>query len=119
MLELCFQLAFADKTLYKINLAKIFINKKSNIPKKAATPIEIPITIKVYLKVCCLLGQSTFLASTQTSLKKVLIFGNIILKNPTRGALFYISPLFLNVKIPYFLGVRLDKFLSWQYFLAH
>ena len=57
-----------------MNLPKIFKKTKSKIPKKAATAVEIPITIKVYLKVSCRLGQSTFLISIQTSLKKLLIF---------------------------------------------
>jgi len=53
---------------------------KSMVPKKAATATETPITIRVYLMVCCLVGQLTFFISSLTSFKKVTILVGIFLK---------------------------------------
>lgn len=49
-------------------------------PKYMATTIEAPITIKVYLKVSCLLGQLIFLISKRTSLKNpTIILGKALM----------------------------------------
>lgn len=56
------------------------LKTKSSVPRKAATAKETPITIRVYLMVCCLVGQLTFFISRRTSFKKVMIFWGKLLK---------------------------------------
>lgn len=63
-----------------MNLFNKVVNIKSNVPKKAATATEMPITIKVYLMVSCLVGQLTFFISRRTSFKKVMTFLGMLLK---------------------------------------
>jgi cell division FtsZ-interacting protein ZapD len=53
---------------------------KSRVPRKAATATEMPITIRVYLRVSFFVGQFTFFNSKKDSLKKVVIFLEIFLK---------------------------------------
>jgi len=50
------------------------VKKKSKPPKKAATTKLKPMTIKVYLIVCCRVGQVTRFNSTRTSLRNVIAF---------------------------------------------
>ncbi len=60
-----------------------------------ATTTEIPITIKVYLKISRRLNQLTFLSSRKTSLKKL----GILLKKLANLIILIIQILKLNVNL--------------------
>jgi len=70
-------LANSRGVIQKINLVNNFTKPKSKAPKNMAVPAEMLKTKIVYIMVCCLVGQSTFLPSITTSLKNSFILSII------------------------------------------
>lgn len=122
---------------------KMFMNKRSNPPKIAATTTEATITIRTDLVKSFFVGQVTFSNSCQTWLKYSFVFPTkliafITLKSPKGSIYFYLknkhlstSPKCLtikafwggteplNIKVFHVLSLSLNESLSRFYFISH
>src|SRR3989338_8872409 len=100
------------------SLVNIFWKPKSNNPKNAAKMTDIIITIIVYHKVCCLVGQLTFAISTLTSFKNCPKSAIFIYLKIARGRTYILSnppPLCQSyIQVLDAFCVRLDEFFARQ-----